>query len=172
MCIIVRQPFSHVRANRRVGTMPCRTFIGACVNKAVHRYDSDRAMPTCRFAVNKIIHVKGENPATISFSSQTPRPNLPAAAVGIPDNGRSTLVFCPNRNSLPSANPDRTYLTCNATAPSHAAGSSSGFSATILEIKPFAAGSLGRNCNAWANSSNACVKSRAKYASIAVWYIS
>jgi len=30
----------HVRANSRVGTMPCRTFIGACVNQAVHMYDS------------------------------------------------------------------------------------------------------------------------------------
>ena len=32
--------FSHVRANSRVGTMPGRTCIGACVNMAVHMYDS------------------------------------------------------------------------------------------------------------------------------------
>ncbi len=31
---------SHVRANSRVGTMPCRPFMGACVNTAVHMYDS------------------------------------------------------------------------------------------------------------------------------------
>ena len=35
--------YSHVRANSRVGTMPCRTFMGAYVNKAVHMYDSCNA---------------------------------------------------------------------------------------------------------------------------------
>ena len=32
--------FSYVRANSLVCTMPFRAFIGACVNKAVHMYDS------------------------------------------------------------------------------------------------------------------------------------
>jgi len=50
--------YSHVRANSRVGTMPYRMFIGACVNKAVHMYDSCEQEKCVIYLLQKKSHLR------------------------------------------------------------------------------------------------------------------